>query len=220
MPRWFPARSLSCLLMPPSNRFVGPGPGSCRGFAVLNQSVAAHVTRRPIPISHRNWPYRTSCSPPITDLGLSGVDFTDRAVGTYSKSRSRHYPRLPRKSVSVYPHEMSLKPLFPEQIRGTPGGWILVFQGAGCVFGLEVGLAAAERVVDCPTSQPACCPWSGCIARAGELVAVDTEWRRFARLALGASQRCEREVLRSAAFGAVQRCTDSAHRKPCSRGGF
>ncbi|WP_308607861.1 type II toxin-antitoxin system RelE/ParE family toxin [uncultured Corynebacterium sp.] len=46
----------------------------------------------------------------MTDLGLSGVDFIDRAVGTDSKSRSPHYPRLPRKSVPVYPHEMSLKP--------------------------------------------------------------------------------------------------------------
>ncbi|MBU5655731.1 hypothetical protein KPA07_12680, partial [Corynebacterium aurimucosum] len=42
--------------------------------------------------------------------GLSGVDFIDRAVGTDPKSRSPHYPRLFRESVSVYPHEMSLKP--------------------------------------------------------------------------------------------------------------
>ena len=59
---------------------------------------------------HRNWPNRTSCGLPTTDLVLSVVDFTDRAVGTDSKSRSRNYPRLPRESVSVYPHEMSLKP--------------------------------------------------------------------------------------------------------------
>ena len=51
-----------------------------------------------------------SCGLPTTDLGLSGVDFTDRAVGTDSKSKSRHCPRLLQEFVSVYPHEMSLKP--------------------------------------------------------------------------------------------------------------
>ena len=60
---------------------------------------------------HRNWPNRTSCGLPTTDLVLSVVDFTDRAVGTDSKSRSPYYPRLPWESVSVYPHEKSLKPL-------------------------------------------------------------------------------------------------------------
>ena len=64
-----------------------------------------------------NWPYRTNNSPPTTDLGLSGVDFIDRAVGTDSKSRSRHYPRLLRESVSIYPHEMSLNPYKPRPKR-------------------------------------------------------------------------------------------------------
>ena len=75
--------------------------------------MAAHITRRPIPISHSNCHYRTSSSPPITGLGLSCVDFTNRSVGTDSKSRSQHYPSPSRESVSIYPHKMSLKPLFP-----------------------------------------------------------------------------------------------------------
>lgn len=61
---------------------------------------------------YRNWPNRSNRGLPTTDLGLSGVDFTNRAVGTDPKSRSRHYPRLPWESVSIYPHEMSLKPVF------------------------------------------------------------------------------------------------------------
>ena len=75
-----------------------PALGSCSCFAVFNQSVAADVTRRPIPMSHRNWLYRIRSSSPSTDLELSGVDFTDRAVGTNSKTRSRHRPRLSQES--------------------------------------------------------------------------------------------------------------------------
>lgn len=87
-----------------------PALGSCSCLAVLNQSMAAHVTRRPVPISHRNWLYRISSSFLTTGLGLPGVNFTDQAVGTKSKTRSRHRPRLPQESASGYPHEMSLKP--------------------------------------------------------------------------------------------------------------
>ena len=87
-----------------------PALGSCSCLAVLYQSVAAHVTRRPVPISHRNWLYRISSSFLTTGLGLSGVNFDDQAVGTNSKTRSRHRPRLSWESASIYPHEMSLKP--------------------------------------------------------------------------------------------------------------
>ena len=89
-----------------------PALGSCSCLAVLYQSVAAHVTRRPVPISHRNWLYRISSSFLTTGLGLSGVNFDDQAVGTNSKTRSRHRPRLSWESASIYPHEMSLKPDF------------------------------------------------------------------------------------------------------------
>ena len=92
-----------------------PALGSCSCLAVLYQSVAAHVTRRPVPISHRNWLYRISSSFLTTDLGLSGVNFTDQAVGTNSKTRSRHRPRLSRESASIYPHEMSLKPVLGQR---------------------------------------------------------------------------------------------------------
>lgn len=87
-----------------------PALGSCSCLAVLYQFVAAHVTRRPVPISHRNWLYRISSSFLTTGLGLSGVNFDDQAVGTNSKTRSRHRPRLSWESASIYPHEMSLKP--------------------------------------------------------------------------------------------------------------